>query len=62
MDPYMAFDQEDARLDALRRTAPRCCVCREHITNGGWYDMDGDIVCPDCLEDYCRKHFWREET
>ena len=36
MDPYDAFDMEDARLERLRRAAPRCCVCREHITCGGW--------------------------
>jgi hypothetical protein len=61
MDPYDAFDMEDARLERLRRAAPRCCVCREHITCGGFYDFDGDIVCEDCVDDYIHEYFWRGE-
>lgn len=38
------------------------CRCDIHDSTFGYesdfyYDFDGDMVCEDCLEDYCRRNF-----
>ena len=49
---YLHWDAEQSRkLDAL----PVCANCAEPITADYYYEIDGVIICPDCMDsDYRR--------
>lgn len=46
---------EDYRLAKLEERAPRCIHCGEHIADDYYYEIDGDILCLDCLNELYRK-------
>ena len=39
----------------LLREHPVCSWCCEPIMDAAYYDVDGDIVCTDCME-ACRRY------
>lgn len=42
---------------------PICEECGEHITwSDEYYDFDGTIICPECLQNYLDKNYRREVT
>lgn len=49
-DRYEAERQRE--LDKL----PKCEYCGEPITDDFLYDLDGDILCEECLKRHFRKH------
>ena len=34
----------------------RCAYCHREIRQDTCYLINGDVVCPDCLEDYLNEH------
>lgn len=46
MDEY-DFREHDREVRLLHR--PTCDVCGEHIQGDGYYDIDGKIICEDCI-------------
>lgn len=50
-DAY-AYDYEQAK--ALEKY-PTCYCCGEHIVDNYLYDIDGDLVCEECLKEHYRK-------
>ena len=49
---WEAHEREEERWLARR---PVCEYCEEHIQDDHYFDINGEVVCPDCLESYFRK-------
>lgn len=47
--------EEDYRRAEMEERAPKCMHCGEPISDDYYYDIDGDILCYDCLNDLYRK-------
>lgn len=50
-DNYDRWKQYDAEQQAKLEKMPVCSICEEHIQEDRVYVIDGDIVCPYCLEE-----------
>lgn len=60
-DPLRDYARRDAEQYEYEQKCPVCAVCGEHIVHTDWcYSFDdwctGDVVCPECLEDYLEQH------
>lgn len=56
-DPYDDYDRYEAEQYRWEQKRPVCAYCKRHIVENLCYEFDnGDIVCPDCLEDYLKAH------
>lgn len=44
--------EQERRADRL----PRCAECDEPIYDEECYEINGELICPDCLEENHRKH------
>lgn len=53
-DPGRDFDRWDAYQNSLSEELPECDHCHKKIRED-YYDIDGYLICPDCLE----RHFKR---
>ena len=52
LDDFNRYDREQTkRLEAL----PKCDICDEPIQHDHFYLINGDNVCPECLENEFRK-------
>lgn len=58
-DPYADFDRWDEEQQRAIEKLPVCTECGEPIQDDVYYDIDGDCVCPGCLESN-HKH-WVED-
>lgn len=54
-DPVADFHRYDAEQQREVERCPKCDYCDEHITDEFYYDLDGDIVCEDCLDRHFKK-------
>ena len=54
-DPVADFERYDAKREDWRLSRPLCDYCDNHIQEDHYFDINGDIVCPDCLDNYFRK-------
>lgn len=54
-DNYSLWEAYVAKLDAFLMSRPVCDWCNQHIQEDHYYRIDGEIVCPDCLDTYFRK-------
>lgn len=54
-DPVSDFNRYDAMQQRELERCPKCDYCDEHITADNYYDLDGDIVCEDCLDRYFKR-------
>ncbi|MBQ8528852.1 MAG: hypothetical protein IJ459_03860 [Clostridia bacterium] len=49
---FMAYEAEKQRqLDRL----PKCCECDEPIQTDACYEINGELICPECLVENHRK-------
>ena len=57
----MYYRTDDPTADAARygrdheeylRKRPKCVRCKEHIAEEWFFNMGGDYVCRDCIDDY----------
>lgn len=44
-------DEQERELDKL----PKCDYCNEPITDDFYFEINGDIICEECLKDNFRK-------
>lgn len=56
-DAYEQWEKHDAEQERWLQSRPVCCECGEHIQDEDLFDIDGDLVCEDCLTDYMKKHY-----
>ena len=56
-DPIRDFEKHDAEQERWLQSRPVCSECGEHIQDEELFDIDGDLVCEECLTDYMKKHY-----
>jgi hypothetical protein len=54
-DPHRDFDSWDNEQQAQLEELPVCHNCEEHIQDGYYYEIDGLVLCKECLNDNYRK-------
>lgn len=54
-DPNDDFNRLDREEAAWLESRPKCDICGEPIQDDHFYQINGDKVCPSCLEDHFRK-------
>lgn len=54
-DPLADFARHDAEQEAWLAKRPVCCYCEEHIQHDHYFDINGEAICPDCMDANYRK-------
>lgn len=54
-DNYSQWESQEREQDAWLAKRPVCCYCEEHIQHDHFFLINGEVICPDCLESYFRK-------
>lgn len=54
-DNYDAYKRHEAEQAREVKKLPVCDYCDEPITSDHLYDIDGTLICPDCMESVFRK-------
>lgn len=54
-DPVADFDRYDAEQQKQLDRLPKCDICDHPIQDDHYYQINGDNVCPDCLDNEFRK-------
>ncbi len=57
-DPVFDFLMHDAKQQERMRELPHCEYCDEPIVDDFYYDINGDIVCAECLDAHYKKQVW----
>jgi hypothetical protein len=39
---------------------PWCDICNQPVRGDHYYLINGDVICPDCMEEYFRKELEEE--
>ena len=50
-DPLRDFDAWDREREAELSRLPKCEKCNNPIQDDYYYDIEGDILCGDCVDD-----------
>lgn len=50
------YEEYEAELDRQAEKLPECAYCGVRITDDYYYDIDGTILCEDCMNDEYRKN------
>lgn len=58
-DPLADFDRWEEEKEAAIELLPRCDYCNEHIQGDYCFDINGEVICEDCLFRHFRK--WTTE-
>jgi len=53
LDLYKRYEEDQERRLKHR---PVCCICDEHVQDDFYYEINGEVVCRNCLEDHCKKY------
>lgn len=54
-DPLSDFDRYDRQQEEWLNSLPVCDCCGEPIQDDFCYEINGDLICKDCLDMYFRK-------
>ena len=54
-DPARDAERLAEAQDRQLEQRPVCSECGHHIQADHYYDINGEVVCPECLENYYRK-------
>lgn len=57
MGNYERWERHDAEQERWLRKRPVCVECSEHIQEEHLFDIDGDLVCENCLQNYAKRNF-----
>jgi formylmethanofuran dehydrogenase subunit E len=58
-DPIADFDRHDAEQTRQLNRLPECAECGQKIQDEICYEINGELICPDCLEMYFKR--WTED-
>ena len=58
-DPVADFERYDAEQEAMLDKLPRCSECDEPIQGETCYEINGELICEECLENNHKK--WVED-
>lgn len=54
-DPNRDFDRWDREQATAIALLPRCCECDEAIQDEHCYEINGELICEQCLNENHRK-------
>lgn len=54
-DPLADFHRHDAEQEAKLERLPRCSECGEAIQSDECYEINDELICPECLKQNHRK-------
>ena len=54
-DPLDDFNSLDRAQSKKLAERPICDICDHPIQDDHYYEINGDNICPDCLENYFRE-------
>jgi formylmethanofuran dehydrogenase subunit E len=54
-DPIADYSRYDAERQKEEESLPKCDICGEPIQDDYLYDLDGNLVCEECLIDNFKK-------
>jgi formylmethanofuran dehydrogenase subunit E len=58
MDYILDYNEQLSEWEAANEIPdsirPKCDKCGKPIRAGHFYDVDGDFICPDCMDRYLR--------
>ena len=54
-DNYSQWEAHERKQEAWRQSRPVCDHCGEHIQDDHCYNINGERLCPDCLNNYFRE-------
>ena len=54
VDNYQLWEQHEHELEKELEKCPMCDCCGEYIQDDYFYNIGGDILCLDCLNDNYR--------
>lgn len=49
-NPHADFDRWDADQERRLKRLPVCADCGEPIQDDHYYDINGEAICPECLD------------
>ena len=55
-DPEDDFDRLDAEQARYEARLPKCEKCKQAIWDDDYYDIEGEILCEDCMKKKYRKN------
>lgn len=55
-DAERDFDRYDMEMERRRARLPVCDKCRKRIQADEYFDIEGEILCRDCMEDRYMKY------
>lgn len=58
-DPIADFHAYDAERQRELDRLPECCECGNPIQNEHCYEVNGEYICPDCMEKNHKK--WTDD-
>ena len=54
-DPVADWDRHCARQQSELDKLPTCCECDEPIQSDECYEINGELICPGCLNEHHKK-------
>jgi formylmethanofuran dehydrogenase subunit E len=54
-DNYSLWEDRERQQEAWLRKRPVCADCDEPIQADHYFDINGEAICPDCMEGNYRK-------
>ena len=55
MDNYDLWERHDAEQQKKLEKLPLCDYCEEYIQTDEYYEINNDLICPDCMNENFRK-------
>ena len=55
-DNYSQWEAHEGRQEKWRNKRPKCPQCREAIQDEDCYELDGNVICPNCIGEYIEQH------
>lgn len=53
-DNYDMFDRHDAEQQRQLARLPLCVNCGNHIQTEECYEINDELICPDCIKEFKR--------
>ncbi len=58
-NPIADFNRHEREKESAASKLPKCDYCDKRIDEDEYYDIEGEIVCRECLNKHFRK--WTDE-
>lgn len=58
-DPVADWDRYCSEEERELKRRPKCSICGEHIEDDVCYEINDEIICPECLKDHFQK--WTDD-